>query len=921
MSKKMLIDAAHAEETRVVVVDGTRVEEFDFESQTRKQLRGNIYLAKVTRVEPSLQAAFIEYGGNRHGFLAFNEIHPDYYQIPVADREALMRDDSGDDEDDTPISRRASGGDDEDDNGADHAVDDDDDDVEEELARRKRRLMRKYKIQEVIRRRQIMLVQVVKEERGNKGAALTTYLSLAGRYGVLMPNTARGGGISRKITAVADRRRLKSVVNSLDVPQGMGLIVRTAGAKRTKAEVKRDYEYLLRLWENIRENTLHSIAPALIYEEEDLVKRAIRDMYDKDLEGIWVEGDAGYKEARDFMRMLMPSQSKKVFNYRDPTPLFVKNKIEDHLAQIYSPVVPLRSGGYLVINQTEALVAIDVNSGKATRERNIEATALKTNVEAAEEAARQLRLRDLAGLIVIDFIDMDEAKNNRTVEKVLKDALKDDRARIQMGKISGFGLMEISRQRRRTGVLEGTTHVCEHCEGTGRVRSVESSALAALRAVEVEALKGSGAVILKVARSVGLYILNEKRVYLQRLLQTHGLHVTVVVDDSLHAGDQEIERTELGERIAVAPPPYVEEDDDFDPTAFEDEEEDEEIIDDEDEEGLEREDTDDDDASARKQARDDDRGDRKGRRGRRDRSRGRGRRDERETEGEAPAEVEGDEEELEGEADDRAEFGDDDDGSRRRRRRGRRGGRRGGREDGDRPADAFVWIRPRVPFGENVFTWHDPAALVGGNGEPRRPAPEARVEASEAVERPERAERPEREERPARERGRRGRDRGRRNRDEAPVGETAVAETAVAVEVVSPAEPVEPFEAPILAPPVIAGPPADVWVELPEAEEAPKKPKRTRARSKKAIAEAAEAEAALEAPVAEAEAVAEAVTESVAVVPPEPVIEPIAQPVVEAAPEPAPESVTEAESAATAEPDPNEITTPPEKPRRGWWRR
>jgi len=905
MSKKMLIDAAHAEETRVVVVDGTRVEEFDFESQTRKQLRGNIYLAKVTRVEPSLQAAFVEYGGNRHGFLAFNEIHPDYYQIPVADREALMRDDSGDDEDDTPISRRASGGDDEDDVNGGQAVDDEDDDVEEELARRKRRLMRKYKIQEVIRRRQIMLVQVVKEERGNKGAALTTYLSLAGRYGVLMPNTARGGGISRKITAVTDRKRLKSVVQSLDVPQGMGLIVRTAGAKRTKAEVKRDYEYLLRLWENIRENTLHSIAPALIYEEEDLVKRAIRDMYDKDLDGIWVEGDAGYKEARDFMRMLMPSQAKKVFNYRDPTPLFVKHKIEDHLAQIYSPVVPLRSGGYLVINQTEALVAIDVNSGKATRERNIEATALKTNIEAAEEAARQLRLRDLAGLIVIDFIDMDEGKNNRTVEKVLKDALKDDRARIQMGKISGFGLMEISRQRRRTGVLEGTTHVCEHCEGTGRVRSVESSALAALRAVEVEALKGSGAVILKVARSVGLYILNEKRAYLQRLLETHGLHVTVIVDDSLHAGDQEIERTELGERIAVAPAPYVEEDDDFDPTAFEDEEEDDEIIDDEDEEDLEREDTDDDDASSRKQARDDDRGDRKGRRGRRDRGRGRGRRDERETE--AEVEAESDEDEAEGDAEDRAEFGDDDDGGRRRRRRGRRGGRRGGREDGDRPTDAFVWIRPRVPFGENVFTWHDPAALVGGASEPRRPAPEARVETSEAT------ERPEREERPGRERGRRGRDRGRRARDET-IQTEAVAEAApVEAVAAEPAQPAEPFEAPVLAPPVIAGPPADVWVELPEIEDAPKKPKRTRSRSKKALAEAVEA-----APEA-VEAVAETVTDSVAVVPPEP----IAEPVVEAAPQPVatPEPVAEAAAAAPVEPDPNEITAPPEKPRRGWWRR
>jgi ribonuclease E len=457
MSKNMLIDAAHAEETRVVVVDGSRVEEFDFESSNRKQLRGNIYLAKVTRVEPSLQAAFIEYGGNRHGFLAFNEIHPDYYQIPSEDREALMREEAEEEDDHhEPRGRKAAsnganGGaeasaeDDEDDDA--HAGSGDDDDVmEEELARRRRRLMRKYKIQEVIRRRQIMLVQVVKEERGNKGAALTTYLSLAGRYGVLMPNTARGGGISRKIEAATDRRRLKGVVQSLDVPQGMGLIVRTAGAKRTKVELKRDYDYLLRLWENIREKTLHSIAPALIYEEEDLVKRAIRDLYDKDIDGVFVEGEAGFKEARDFMRMLMPSQAKKVQLHTEPTPLFVKHRVEDHLSQIYSPVVPLRSGGYLVINQTEALVAVDVNSGKSTRERNIEATALKTNMEAAEETARQLRLRDLAGLIVIDFIDMDESKNNRSVEKKLKDCLKDDRARVQMGKISAFGLMEISRQ-------------------------------------------------------------------------------------------------------------------------------------------------------------------------------------------------------------------------------------------------------------------------------------------------------------------------------------------------------------------------------------------------------------------------------------------------------------------------------------------
>ena len=548
MTKTMLIDAAHAEETRVVVVDGNRVEEFDFESANRKQLRGNIYLAKVTRVEPSLQAAFIEYGGNRHGFLAFNEIHPDYYQIPLADREALMREEADDEDDHEPRARRngrrgsaaaGEGGEDveihaEDEDEDDVTVSGDDDDVmEEEVARRRRRLMRRYKIQEVIRRRQIMLVQVVKEERGNKGAALTTYLSLAGRYGVLMPNTARGGGISRKIEAATDRRRLKSVVQSLAVPQGMGLIVRTAGAKRTKAELKRDYDYLLRLWENIRETTLHSIAPALIYEEEDLVKRAIRDLYDKDIDGVFVEGAAGFKEARDFMRMLMPSQAKKVQLYAEPTPLFVRHRVEDHLSQIYSPVVPLRSGGYLVINQTEALVAVDVNSGRSTRERNIEATALKTNMEAAEEAARQLRLRDLAGLIVIDFIDMDEAKNNRAVEKKLKDCLKDDRARVQMGRISGFGLMEISRQRRRSGVLEGTTHVCEHCAGTGRVRSVESSALAALRSLELEALKGGGEATLKTPRAVGLYILNEKRVYLAGLQHRLGLFVTILIDDEM----------------------------------------------------------------------------------------------------------------------------------------------------------------------------------------------------------------------------------------------------------------------------------------------------------------------------------------------------------------------------------------------------
>ncbi|CAN7398545.1 Rne/Rng family ribonuclease [Caulobacter sp. LjRoot300] len=896
MSKKMLIDAAHAEETRVVVVDGTRVEEFDFESQTRKQLRGNIYLAKVTRVEPSLQAAFIEYGGNRHGFLAFNEIHPDYYQIPVADREALMRDDSHDDEDDHHHAREDDDGD---------AVDDEEDAVEEELARRKRRLMRKYKIQEVIRRRQIMLVQVVKEERGNKGAALTTYLSLAGRYGVLMPNTARGGGISRKITTITDRKRLKSVVQGLDVPQGMGLIVRTAGAKRTKAEIKRDYEYLLRLWENIRDNTLHSIAPALIYEEEDLVKRAIRDMYDKDLEGIWVEGEAGYKEARDFMRMLMPSQAKKVFPYREPAPLFVKHKIEDHLAQIYSPVVPLRSGGYLVINQTEALVAIDVNSGKATRERNIEATALKTNLEAAEEAARQLRLRDLAGLIVIDFIDMDEGKNNRAVEKVLKDSLKDDRARIQMGKISGFGLMEISRQRRRTGVLEGTTHVCEHCDGTGRVRSVESSALAALRAVEVEALKGGGAVTLKVSRPVGIYILNEKRAYLLRLQQTHALFVTVLVDDSLHQAEHDIDRTELGERPAPQIFAPIEPEPVYDDEAFDDEEdeEDEDIV-----AGDEDESEDDDAPRVARPARIETSED-EGRRGRKRRRRG-GRRDDRD---EAPAEVEaaGEDDEDDAEGADRAEGdieGEDEESRRRRRRRGRRGGRRGGREDGDRPADAFTWTRPRVPFGETAFVWHDPEALDGrrpANDRPERSERPERAEApvAERAERPEHAERGERS-------GRRGRGRGERSErietSDAPRAEYSPA----------PRVDVAELEVAPLAPAVIEGPPADVWVELPAQDEAPKKARRPRSRGRKTADAEALAETAVEAPVAEAPSVEAPAVETVEETPLVAAEVEIPAPVAE------PEPVAAVESAPVAvEPDPAEIVTPPEKPKRGWWRR
>jgi len=696
----MLIDAAHAEETRVVVVDGARIDDFDFESQSRKQLRGNIYLAKVTRVEPSLQAAFVDYGGNRHGFLAFNEIHPDYYQIPLADREALLREEAQ--EADEPASaRNGNGAGADDDEGDDDEGDDDV--ISEEAARRRRRIARRYKIQEVIKRRQIMLVQVVKEERGTKGAALTTYLSLAGRYGVLMPNTARGGGVSRKITTATDRKRLKTLVQELAVPDGMGLIVRTAGAKRTKAEIKRDYEYLMRLWENIRDLTLHSIAPALIYEEEDLVKRAIRDMFDKDIDSVLVEGDASFREARDFMRMLMPSQAKKIQHYAEPTPLFTQAKVEDQLAQIYSPVVPLRSGGYLVINQTEALVAVDVNSGRSTRERNIEATALKTNLEAAEEAARQLRLRDLAGLIVIDFIDMDESKNNRAVEKRMKDALADDRARVQMGKISGFGLMEISRQRRRTGVLEGTTHVCEHCLGTGRVRSTESSALAVLRAVEMEAVRlGGGALTVRAPSAVALYLLNEKRAHLERLQQAQGLAVTIVIDDSLAHAEFALDRTEARGNEPAPPSPVsryqVEED-------FEASEEAE----------IEAEDVDDHEPAARYEARElGEDGDGQRRSRRRRRRRGGRREDEAEPAGAAAAREE--------EAPRTADSGEQEDGQgQRRRRRGRRGGRRM-REEVATGEDPYVWFRPRVPEGD-PYIWMEP-------GQPVRPQPQADASAA-----------------------------------------------------------------------------------------------------------------------------------------------------------------------------------------------
>ncbi len=686
MAKRMLIDAAHPEETRVAVLSGNRLEEFDFESSTKRQVKGNIYLAKVTRVEPSLQAAFVEYGGNRHGFLAFSEIHPDYYRIPVGDREAAGGSPTGREavpelvatldaataaeaEPSVPpkaaVSEPAAVADGEAADGAvpepgwtpaysepdlatsDAAIDAEAEDpgwdevlpddaslfeidaaaaelgresrpaadgavpagVEtngagagvdaatlwddpsaqqsvtvpladaqaegegpaietiggddfDEARRQHARGMRQYKIQEVIKRRQIMLVQVAKEERGTKGAALTTYLSLAGRYCVLMPNTARGGGISRKITSVNDRRRLKDILEELDIPEGMGVIVRTAGAERSKAEVRRDYEYLLRLWNEIRDLTLRSTAPALIYEEGNLIKRSIRDLYTRDIDDVLVEGEEGYRTAKAFMKMLMPSHAKRVQPYRETEiGLFHRFQVESQIDAIHAPSVQLRSGGYIVINQTEALVAIDVNSGRSTRERNIEETALRTNLEAAEEITRQLRLRDLAGLIVIDFIDMEEHRNQAAVERRLKEILKNDRARIQVGRISPFGLLEMSRQRLRPSLAEASTQPCPHCAGTGLVRSTESTALYVLRSIEEEAIRRRAAEIcVSVATTVALYILNHKRQSLAQLEARYGLHMLVACDDALIPPAFRMERVRAfgpGETAAPTPATQV----------------------------------------------------------------------------------------------------------------------------------------------------------------------------------------------------------------------------------------------------------------------------------------------------------------------------------------------------------------------------
>ena len=531
MTKRLLIDGRQSEETRVVLLSGTRIEDFDYETENRKQLKGNVYLARVTRVEPSLQAAFVEYGGNRQGFLAFSEIHPDYYRIPVEDREALVRAerDSAEDEDSA-----------EEVDGAPETVGGEDAD-EEEI--RPRRQIRRYKIQEVVSRKQILLVQVVKEERGNKGAALTTYLSLAGRYCVLMPNSTRRGGVSRKITNVTDRKRLKTIVGGLDVQDGTAVIVRTAGAKRTKTEIARDYAYLSKLWDEIRTKTLVSQAPSLIHEEGDLVKRSIRDLYTSEVDEVLVEGDDAYKEARAQMKMLIPSHVKRVQKYEESLPIFQRYQVEQQMDTIHSPQVTLRSGGYLVINQTEALVAIDVNSGRSTRERNIEETALKTNLEAADELARQLRLRDLSGLIVVDFIDMEDNRNRTAVERRMKDAMRNDRARIQIGSISHFGLLEMSRQRLRISFNESISSACPHCDGTGRVRSVETAALQMLRVIEEEAAKGRmDELRVTINSDVALYILNHKRDAISALEERFEMRIVILAGDRLIATEHEVER-------------------------------------------------------------------------------------------------------------------------------------------------------------------------------------------------------------------------------------------------------------------------------------------------------------------------------------------------------------------------------------------
>jgi ribonuclease E len=721
MTMRMLIDARHREETRVAVVKGNRIEEFDFESAEHKQLKGNIYLAKVTRVEPSLQAAFVDYGGNRHGFLAFSEIHPDYYQIPKEDREALLReeaehvaeeerlreahddneptdghhDDDGSDhdrpdadiegdDDDAAIIAETVGGDD------DHVGHDRDDSAAAVSLRSKRMaLRRRYKIQDVIHRRQVLLVQVVKEERGNKGAALTTYLSLAGRYCVLMPNTTSGGGISRKISNVADRKRLKSIMAELDLPSTMGCIVRTAGLQRTKTEIRRDFDYLARVWDGIRETTMRSAAPALINGDSDLIKRAIRDIYNRDIEEVIVEGEEGYRAAREYMKLLMPSHAKKVKPYADAVPLYQRYGAEDQLNAMYQPVVQLKSGGYLVINPTEALVSIDINSGRSTREYGIEQTAVGTNLEAAQEIARQLRLRDMAGLVVIDFIDMENNSNIRKVEKAMKTALANDRARIQVGRISSFGLMEMSRQRLRTGVLEASTRQCPHCEGTGLVRTASSAALSALRMLEDEAAQGKGSrLTLRTSQEASVYVLNRKRAELAEIEARYGVSIDIFPDGETEGARMNVETggPPPAFRPKIEPIAFIE-DDDLD---VPDEAEDEDELEPEEVELREGETRESGEARRKRSRR------RRGRRGRRED--GEGRTDAaNDAEGSIPADVDDDADEREPEQ--RSEAPDvEAGGERKRSRRGRRGGR--GRRSDVGAASADAVEGPVLPEAE-----------------------------------------------------------------------------------------------------------------------------------------------------------------------------------------------------------------------------
>ncbi|MCG2840754.1 Rne/Rng family ribonuclease [Sandaracinobacter sp. RS1-74] len=917
MTTRMLIDARHQEETRVAVVKGSRIEEFDFEAAARKQIKGNIYLAKVTRVEPSLQAAFIDYGGNRHGFLAFSEIHPDYYQIPKEDREALLREEQRLVEEHGAADEEYEDGEDGFESGGDAHADSHGETGEEgegrprpeehgnseeagaeALRRRRMALRRRYKIQEVIRRRQVMLVQVVKEERGNKGAALTTYISLAGRYSVLMPNTAQGGGISRKIANAADRKRLKTIMAELNLPSTMGAIVRTAGLERTKTEIKRDFDYLTRLWDEIRDKTLTSSAPALIYEDSDLVKRAIRDIYSREIDQVLVDGAEGYAHAKNFMKLLMPSHAKKVQLYNDPVPLFHRAGVETQLAQLLNPVVTLRSGGYIVMNPTEALVAIDVNSGRSTREYNIEETALKTNIEAAEEVARQLRLRDLAGLVVVDFIDMESNGNNRKVERALKDALKQDRARIQVGRISSFGLLEMSRQRLRTGVLEASTQVCPMCDGSGLVRTDGSAALAALRMLEEEAVKGRASHFrLRADSSVAVYMLNRKRAELAELEGRYGVIIEVVPDESLIGGRVVIDSSgpppaQAPKLVALASPVALEAD---------------ELDADEPEEDIEEEE---DEAEERADGREE--------RGGRDRRRRRRRRGGRDREGREPTEAREAGEEAEGvtegvaeagepaelaEGGEAAEAGDRE--PRRKRRRRRRGGRR---ENGE------------AVQGEALAEGDEGAETGAGEGDE---APEAVVEAVEsAAEVVETPAEPLAEAEAAPEKPRKRVSRAKK----APKAE---AEAAVAVE--------GPVEGSVET---AAEAPAEVAVEAEPAAEgkpAPKPRKRaTRAKAPKAeeaaVAETADTPAEA-APESEAEAVepapkpkrarkpaaSRAKAKAPVATEAEPVAEaaPVETPLVEAPVADAPVADASAADAPVTEPD----AEPDGPPRRGWWQR